>query len=200
MTWPWSSKRDQDNCRPLNYQNTRFWQKWISPTGVVAFQLFDSFRLCRRSCWHKEQGQLNRCVGASLHVFSGNRLNIDQTTPVKIVHDWTWAFWWQRQVEDPRDLFSGMCNRKQTARGSLPMFLLFQEPPASFKCPKQFKSSQTVIISCYSPKFQQETLNHWTFESVLPTHPNTWFHYMYPGSFSRFLGHGSKCCVYRASP
>lgn len=146
MTWPWSSKRDQDNCQPLNYQNTRFDKNWISPTGVVAFQLFDSFRLCQRSCWHKEQGQLNRCaVGASFHVFSGNRLNIDQTTPVKIVHDWTWVFWWQRQVEDPRDLFSGMCNRKQTARGSRPMFLLFQEPPA------QFKSGQIVMISCYSP-------------------------------------------------
>ncbi len=22
MTWPWSSKRDQDNCRPWNWQNT----------------------------------------------------------------------------------------------------------------------------------------------------------------------------------
>ena len=98
---------------------------------------------------------------------------------------------WQRQVEDPRDLLSGML--KQTTQGSLPMFLLFQEPPASFKFPKQFKSVQTVIISCYPSNSSRK---HGTFESILPTHPNTWFQYMYPGSFSRFPGDGSKCCVF----
>ncbi len=58
------------------------------------------------------------------------------------------------------------------------MFLLFQEPPASFKFPSN------------------SSRKHGTFESILPTHPNTWFQYMYPGSFSRFPGDGSKCCVF----